>query len=337
MVFPTDPSQSIVVQRMKEFQQDLLARDTETMFNMAERWLQLEGALEANISLLAVELSEAGQEVSLASVYRHRRYQALLSQMQAEMKAYDLWAAEYIAGNQQKLGVLGIEHAADAIRLSFIEGGLGAGQFFDKLPVSAIELMVGNAGDGGPIYELLQTAYPAAADNMTNILIQNTALGIGPGETAKAMMNGVAGGLNHALTVASTEQLRVYREASRMQYEASDAVSGYRRFASKSGNTCAVCLALDGELYPTKDLVYVHPRDRCAMIPLVKGVPEPKWELGVDWLGRQDSAMQQQIIGKGAFEMWENGEIGLMDLVKKTEHPIWGPSLQRNTLASLKQ
>jgi len=67
----------------------------------------------------------------------------------------------------------------------------------------------------------------------------------------------------------------------------------------------------------------------------VRGVPDPQWELGVDWLGQQDPALQQNILGKGAFEMWDSGEIGLMDLVNKTEHSTWGPSLQRVPLRDL--
>ncbi len=280
-----------------------------------------------------MEIKEAGLAINIQDVYRMRRYQALLVQMQGEMSAYNLWAAEYIAVNQKTYGVLGINNAAEAIQLSLLE--IGSAAFFDKLPVSAIELMVGVAGDGGPIYTLLQEAYPTAVDQMTNILIQNVALGIGPVETAKAMMVGIEGSLTHALTVARTEQLRVYREASRQQYDLSGAVKGYKRFASKSGNTCAMCFALDGEIYPTKELMNVHPNDRCTMIPLVRGVPEPMWESGEDWLRRQDPELQKHVLGPGAFEMLNNGEIELIDLVNKTEHPIWGPSLQRTPLKDL--
>ena len=342
MVLPTDPNPtgSVVVQRMREFSADLNARDADTILQMGKRWIQLEDALEANISLLVMQLQElqaAGQVFNIQDVYRLQRYQKLLAQMQVEMTSYNTWAAVYIAENQQKMAVLGINNAAEAITLSFFEAGLGAGVFFDKLPVQAIELMIGNAGKGGPVYTLLQKAYPLAVDQMTDALISNIAMGMGPGVAAKAMMNGITGSLNHALTVARTEQLRVYREASRQQYEASGSLRGYKRFASKSGNTCALCLALDGEVYPTSELMSVHPNDRCIMIPLVKGVAEPEWELGSEWLKKQDPAIQQQILGPGALDLWNKGDIDLIDLVNKTEHPIWGPSLNRVPLRDLAQ
>ena len=55
-MFPTDPNptQSIVVARMLEFKADLVARDAATILTMGKRWMQLEGALEANIGLLVL-------------------------------------------------------------------------------------------------------------------------------------------------------------------------------------------------------------------------------------------------------------------------------------------
>ena len=331
-----NPTGSTVVQRMLQFKADLVARDADTIFQMGQRWAQLEGALEANIQLLVLELQEmqaAGLAFNIQDVYRLQRYQKLLAQMQVEMSSYNLWTAEYIAVNQQNLAVLGINNAAEAIQLSLLE--VGSRAFFDKLPVEAVELMIGNAGKGGPVYVLLQEAYPEAVDQMTDALIRNVALGLGPKVTANEMMNGVAGGLNHALTVARTEIMRVYREASRQQYELSGAVRGYKRLASRSSNTCALCLALDGEIYPNEELMSVHPNDRCIMIPLVRGVPDPQWELGADWLAKQDPAIQQHVLGPGAQELWANGDIGLMDLVNKYEHDIWGPSLGRVPLRDL--
>ena len=324
---------STVVQRMQEYKKELITRDADTIFQMGNQWLKLETALEASIELLVMELVDAGVDVTTASVYKLNRYQKLVAQVRDELRIYDRWATKYISQNQATMAVLGIDNAVDALTFTLLEAGSMA--FFDKIPVSAVEFMIGNAGKGGPVYTLLETAYPAMVDQMTDALIRNVALGIGPVATAKEMVAGLGVGLDHALTVATTEQLRVYREASRVQYESSGAVKGYKRFASKSGNTCALCFALDGEVYPTKELMSVHPRDRCTMIPLVRGVDEPQWESGEDWLRKQDPELQQKVLGNKATELWNNGDIELIDLVNKTEHPIWGPSLQRTPLDDL--
>ena len=107
-ILPGDPNPtgSTVVQRMQQFKADLNARDADTIFHMGQRWAQLEGALEANIQLLISELQElqaAGLAFNIQDVYRLRRYQKLLAQMQVEMTYYNLWVAEYIVENQRKM------------------------------------------------------------------------------------------------------------------------------------------------------------------------------------------------------------------------------------------
>lgn len=330
---PADPGKSLVVRRMLEFKADLTARDADTILVMSRQWLILEEALEADISLLLQEIAAAGLESNLQRIYKLNRYRKLLTQIRREKGRYDAWAADYIAEHQQQMAILGINNAHEALSLVLLEGGSSA--FFDKLPVSAIELMVGNAGKGGPVFDLLQARYPETVERMTGAMISGLTMGLPPGQVARTMIDGIGYGLNHALTVARTEMLRVYREASRQQYDSTGAVTGYKRFAAKDPRTCPLCLALDGEVYPTDELMNVHPNDRCIMVPIVRGVPEITWETGEEWLRRQDPAIQQGVLGPTAFEAWDNGQIELRDLVNKTEHPIWGPSLERVPMSSL--
>ena len=337
MVLPAAPEESAVIRRMRLHKLDLLARDGDTLLHMGNRWLMLENAIEANVQILALnalEAAEAGEAVSLGAIFKKERYQKLVAQIRDELTDYNEWADVFITQNQRNLGKLGIEHAADALQGTLMEGG-EAGMFFDKLPVSAIENMVGIAGDGGPLQTLLQKAYPQAVDRMTDVLIKNTALGINPRQTAREMIEGTAEALNHSLTVARTEQLRVYREASRQQYETSGLVTEYKRLSAKNANTCPVCLALDGEVYPTNELMHVHPNCRCTMVPVVAGMPKIEWESGEDWLKKQDPEVREKILGKGASEMLDAGDIELKDLAQKVEHETWGPSLQRTPLSEL--
>lgn len=333
---PTPATESVVVTRMREFQAALAARDAETVMAMGEQWVYLEQALEANISALALEIADM-EVVSQAAIYKMNRYKSLLGQMHNEMGKYDAWAQKYIAEGQYQMGAMGVSNAADLVNLSIMQGGYAtSGVFFDRLPVDAVNLIVGNVGPGGPVHTLLEDNYPMAVEQMTQALVRSVAMGLPPMQTAREMMNGMAGGLNHAMTVARSELLRVYREASRLQYDSTGAVIAYKRLASRSGNTCILCLMLDGEIYETDELMYVHPNDRCCMIPIVRGVDPPEWELGRDWLKRQDAALQKKIMGPGAWEMWKSGELNLMDLVDKTHHPTWGPSLRRVPLKDLR-
>jgi len=323
--------------RLREHKQLLITQDAEIMFHMAERWLQLEGTLEAQISLLSremIDLQAAGEEIGINRLLKMDRYQTLLGQLDTEMIKYNEWATDEIINRQRLLGKLGIEHSAEAIQLSLAEAGLGVGEFFNRLPVSAIENMIGMTS-GGPLGTLLKEDFPAAAEHMTRALIDGVALGLPPGKTARNMMDGMAEGLNRATTIARTEQLRVYREASRQQYETSGAVQEYERLCAKQPNTCMACIALDGKIYPTSELMDAHPNDRCTMIPLVAGVPRIERELAGDWFARQDPDMQREMLGPGRFDLYKRGEIGLQDLAVSSVHPTWGPSVGVASLKSL--
>jgi len=235
---------------------------------MADRWLRLENALEAQISLLAREITDmqiAGEVVSINRLLKFDRYQKLLERMDVEMARYSEWAETEIETRQYFLGRLGLQNSAEAIQISLAEAGYGVGEFFNRLPVDAVEVMVGMTGSGMPLGDLLEDAFPESVEHMTNALLEGVVLGLPPGQTARNMMDGMAAGLTRLTTIARTEQLRVYREASRQQYEASGAVREYERVCAKQPATCIACIALDGKVYPTDELMEVHPNDRCVV------------------------------------------------------------------------
>jgi SPP1 gp7 family putative phage head morphogenesis protein len=334
----TSEDQSAVLRRIEEQQAALLSQELYTMQEMAERWTQLEYTLDAQISILIREVADmqaAGKAVGINQILQLDRYQTLLVQAQTEFDKYILYASQTIIEQQELLAKLGIEHAIEIINLSLSETGFGVGEFFNILPISAVENMIALTDIGGPVYELLQEAYPLAVGQMTDALIEGVALGLSPGVTAQMMRDGMAVGLSHINTIARTEQLRVYRESSRKQYEESKAVPTYERMCARQDRTCAVCLALDGEIYKSKQLMNVHPNDRCWMIPHVNGTDRIDRELGSDWFARQDEATQRKILGAGKYDLYKSGQIGLNDLVKKYDHPIWGPSLGEVPLSDL--
>lgn len=335
---PPEPDTSTLVLHLREYERALQAHDAETMIIMAERWAQLENILEAQISLLAREMLEkqaAGEEIGINQLLKFERYQTLLEQMDVEMRKYNEWAVPEISGRQHFLGRLGLTHSAEAIQVGLSDAGFGMGQFFNRLPVSSVEIMVGMTGAGAPLGDLLQEAYPLSAEHMTNALLEGVAYGLPPRETARRMMDAMAGGLAHITTIARTEQLRVYREASRRQYEASGAVQEYERVCAKQPKTCIACIALDGTIYLVQDLMEVHPNDRCFMIPLVAGAGRTDRELARDWFAKQDPELQKEMLGPGRFDLYQRG-LGLQDMVTKSVHPIWGPSLGITPLKDLR-
>jgi hypothetical protein len=306
---------------------------------LATRWLELERALEAKISLTAIAMQqakEAGKAINYSTLLSNRRYRELLAQVREQVLLQAQWTEGFIKDQQRILGKLGINHATEAIQLSFFDAG-EIGAFFNRVPVSAVERMVGLAGDGSPLRALFQASFPNVVEQLSSTLIESTLLGRNPRDTAKLMADAAGGELNRMMTIARTEQIRVYREAARQQYVTSGVVDGYKRLAARQVNTCAMCIALDGEEYPTDEFMSVHPNDRCTMVPNVIGLPAQQWQKGPEWLANQPEDVQREILGPGAFELWNDNQIELQDLVRKYNHPEWGPSIQRTPLRDLSQ
>lgn len=324
----------LVIQVMKQFKLDLLAREQVQMQDMAKQWLGLEDALESQMQAMASELAEekaAGKAISQAKLWKMERYQSLQTQLQQELTSYTQYAEALITENQAQYGALGIQNATTATQVSMP----GLGVYFDVLPISAIENMVGLAGDGSPLSALLKATWGDSAMGLTNELIRSTALGINPRETARRMRQGATQGLNRMLNIARTEQLRVYREASRQQYEYSGVVKGFKRLATHDDRVCPACLMAEGETYSVKQQLREHPSGRCTMVPIVKGMPETQWELGQDWFKSQNEATQISILGQKRYDAWQDGQFNLGQLVTVKKDSTWGDSVQVTSLKDL--
>ena len=248
---------------------------------------------------------------------------------------YALYVTDEVVAQQRRLLERGINDASAAIQAAQAERGVGA--TFNRLPTEAVERMVGLTGDGSPLIDVLRNAYPDAVNAATNTLIDATARGVNPRETADRMMQAAGGtALNRALVIARTEQLRVYREAARAQYVESGLVRGFRRLATHDHRTCPACLALEGEFYDVASPLRTHPQCRCAMIPVVKGYRELRFEYGEPWLRSQPEETQRAILGKGGYEAWRHG-VPLSRFVSVTPNSTWGDTVRVTPIKDLRQ
>jgi len=334
----------LVVMAMRQYKADLLAREAQQMRQMAQRWLQVEQALEPQIAALTMEMAEAraaGMTLTDAKTRQLKRYKALLVQAQDEIRKYARYAQGEITAGQQIMARLGVTQAEQLMLLS---DPAGVGVSFRRLPVDEVQYMVGMAGDGKPLGELLKARMvvdaaglpmPGVWDNLTRTLVDGTALGWNPTKTARLMRDNLSGGLQKALVIARTEQLRVYREASRATYAESGVVQGHVRVCAHDGRVCGACLADDGHVYPVNVAIPDHPSGRCSSVPWLKGMEAPKWTQGEEWLKLQDEEKQRSILG-GHYEGWKAGDFGLKDMLERTKHKVWGPGLQVRPLKDLR-
>jgi hypothetical protein len=301
------PNEPEVVKLMRKFQTALLAQEERQFREMAKAWLEVERSLEGQMSALALEIERAmeNQVVTLEQVRRMERYQRLMAETRREIGKYaDYYAADVIATRQQELVDAGWANAMEAVRLA---RPYDWQKFIGKMPVRAVENMVGLTVDGTPLAELLAQASEDGASGMTRALVQAMAQGWNPEKTARAMADGLAGGLDRALLIARTEQMRVLRESTRMGYQTSGIVLRYKRLASIGARTCIACLLADGQVYDVETDFEEHPDGRCTLVPIVDGAAEPTWQTGSQWLLGQDDAKQQEMMGAKAWEAWKDG------------------------------
>ena len=331
------PPEPRVVTILREYRQVLDAKELLLMDVMAKHWLIIEQRLEADTFALAAEFArraEAGEVITQQMVWRAERYKIFKAQMDDQIKRFNRdYAAAAIADAQHGNALLGLSAAQDAIKASYF--GIDAtGPMFNRLNIGAVEAMIGFAGDGSPLRILLAKDYPEAVDGLLDALINGLARGLGPGQIARDMADGMGMGLDRALLIARTEAARAYRTASTQQYRDSGVVTGFMRLVKKE-TACTACLFLDAERFELEDELYDHPRGKCDVICVIEGVQPPTWQKGQDWFNEQSPDAQQRILGPERYQLWKDGQIKLSDLARKTHNDVWGDSPHVATLTEL--
>lgn len=321
-----------VISVMRQFKRDLLAGEQTQLEEMARRWLNVERRLSGQMDALALEMTQIkrdGGTVTPQMLQTQVRYRELLIQLTDELETYSGYVERTITDRQRQLLRLGIKHAQQAITTQGLRGG------FNRLPIEAVEYLVGFAGDGGPLNRLLVASWPDAAVGLTQELVNGVALGYNPRKTAQMMAQGATRSLDRMMTIARTEQLRSYRTANLESYKASGVVTSYKRLATHDSRVCAACLMAEGTVSELDEVMPTHPNCRCTMVPIVRGLPSPQWKAGAEWFEEQPHETQRGILGKERYYRWQNGDFELSELVTVKPNVIWGDTLQVTPLREL--
>jgi len=334
--FEAPEAEPQVIQAIRSFRERLLSREAATTQAMAAQWQVLEYSLYAEMEAVADSIAQAtaaGQQPTTSDVITLERYARFIEQLKGELGNYTDYAAYLIEQRQEELARLGLSNAVDAI--NYVYAGFGYADLigaFDVLPISAIESIVGLAGDGSPLDLLLRAAWPDTYEAIEAALIQAVAFGINPRMAAAEMrqiimaaaQGGMAEGLRRAMVIARTEMLRAYRVANQMQYQQSGVVQQYKRLSARDNRVCPACIILDGTFWPVTRPLEDHPQGRCTAVPVVDGMPPINWQPGREWLQQQPEQTQVDILGRGRYEGLREGLFTLDDIVSYQPNDIWG-------------
>ena len=151
----------------------------------ARAWLGVEQALQAQVDALAYELANS-PTASMGQLQRSRRYRALMEQTRDELRRYEDFIEPRIRSGQADMITLSMEHSRQAVNAVATEAQMVVN--FDRLPVSAVNDMVGLAGDGSPLRAVLNDAARVGPDAMAQELVNGIALGRNPIQVARTAM-----------------------------------------------------------------------------------------------------------------------------------------------------
>ena len=338
-----------VIRVVMEFRRRLLALDSAAALQLVAAygpiWARTRGAVDG----LLAEVAE--RELTWSQTQRLGRLTDLLRQVQGEVAQYAATARGTITGAQRAAAGLSQVAARQTVNAALPPGITTellatAGIQWTTLPAQAFEVFVGLSGDGAPLGRLLQTLGAEAAAGVKEAIGLGIAQGQGPLKTARLVRTNFGLPLTRSLTIARTETLRSYREASRLQYAANAAVvKGYRRVSAKDERVCMACISLDDKEYSLGEALDEHVNGRCTLVPItvsyrdlglkVDDAREPR-ETALEWFGQQPASTQEAMLGSAKYQAWQDGAFNLGDLAKVEHSPIWGDQAVEKTLAELR-
>lgn len=319
------------------FRAQLAAREAATVAAMLQAFVVVRADLLRLLDQLVADMEQAaqdGESVSLAWLFRQDRYHALLRQVDAQINDLAPYYEGLITADQLDAIQTALE-AFERLTMFQLPPQPTVGVTFNRLPVSALEHLVGTLADGSPLRALLDELGPAASKRVRDELIQSVGLGRHPHETARRIRDALDGNQSRANAIARTEQLRAHRSASLEAYQANaDIMDGWVWHAKLDTTTCAYCWAMHGTVHRTDDLFASHVNCRCSPIPRTKtwaelgfpGVPETRLEVprGVDVFETLAPHEQVQILGPAKYAAYKSGALDLVDLIGQKDDPKWG-------------
>lgn len=347
------------------FREDLLRGERRAAAEMVraygETYRRLRGEIDA-VQRRIADMRAQGVEPTRAMLYREARLETLALQVREQITEFSQRAELIVGGAIERATELGGAHAAALVE-TVLPPGVAVGPTFDPenplasatiapaqqtpLATGAVEQIVAITQRTAPVGQLLSQLGPEAAQQVTDALISGVTQGRNPRVIATDIRRALGGNLTRALTIARTEVMRSYREASRAQYAASaDVLNGWVWTADLSKRTCAACIAQHGSVHPVTEIMATHPRCRCTMSPQVKpwrelghgATPESvRVESGPAWFRRQDSDTQRAILGPAKYDAYRGKEITLPDLVASRYSATWGPSTGEAGLAAARE
>lgn len=317
------------------FRAVLLARERVAASEMVRAygagWRRVREQLDGVQAAMRAAQQSGADATSL--MHQQRRLSALERQIAAEMRDFAALATDLTEAGQLQAAQAAINNSAALIQTA--EQAAGLPLVFDRLPVEAIQEFIGFASNGSPLRNLFDALGEEISRGIRDELAAAIATGRNPRETARAIRRLYSMGMQRALVIARTEQIRAYREAVHQTYlRNADVLDGWIWLSAANRRTCAACWAMHGTFHPLKERLDDHPQGRCVAVPVVKG-HKPTTKSGEDLFRLLPEAEQRAVLGAGAWEAWKAGAVNLSQFAGQRSDPEWGTMRYRRSLREI--
>jgi hypothetical protein len=293
----------------------------------AQSWARIEARMDGLTAQYEGLLADGKNTRNILA--KMRALTVLQRDISRELLDYARWAHVEIRDAHNRLVPLSVEGATKVL-----ESETGAAITFGRLAPAQVQSLAGILLSSNPIGEALAQRYGALAERIRESLLEAMIMGRHPSVVAGTLRDGYGMGLTSALRTSRTFLLMGSREAARAAYDASDMVTAYERHADFGPRTCMACALLDGTIIPAGQMLEDHWNGRCSMFPVTKtwrelgfDIDEPaaaQRQTGREWFEGQDETTQRQMMGKGLFGAWKEGQVRLEDIPHRVEDSLLG-------------
>ncbi len=222
--------------------------------------------------------------------------------------------------------------------LDQLDAYTGVDRHFTKPSGAAMEGLILRSTGQIESSSLALTAHTQA--RMKASLFRGLVLGENPDTTAhyilKETEGAFFGGLARAKTIARTEIADAHRYATKLAYNASDLVIGWKWLTALDARTCPACWALHNTFHEKTELQLSHQNCRCTQIPVLVDDDPEMTDLGdpedLFWALPRDQ--QEQIMGPGRLKALEGGA-PFSSLAVLKNNPGWRPAFYSTNVADL--
>ena len=362
-----------IIDFIEHFQDGLLRDERRNASALVHAYTEAWKRIRKQLDSLKAEmqsLAEPGESVGPDWLLRSDRAKALQAQIEKELLKFTRLAESKTLQEQDKAIDLALEQSRDLTEIAI---GYGLGTFWNRINRNAVEIMIGMNQPGSPLHRLLNDADIAGAAAAQDALVQGVMLGYSPAKIAREIRDALGIALNRALTIARTEVLRAYREASYQSYNANaDIVEGWQWLTAGDELVCLPCRLQNGTKHPITERMNSHPNCRCTAEPVTISWKElgekygmdfadmdnapvdidalaAKWGMsekqvsrykinqmgGTEWIRSLPEREQIKLMGNTRWEAWQSGKVKLEDMLTYRYSSDWGQTLAVKNLSEL--